>query len=152
VRLPSLRRTALVGPVGRHRDRRLAAARRADPVERQRLAPQELVDLGREQPPRAGRRTAGGRALAEALGEQHEPAGLADRQRFEQDGVEEREDGSVGADAERQRQHSDDRESRLANQRPQRETRVQKHWQLSSAISCQLSAGYQLSAECNEIV
>ena len=41
------------------------------------------------------------------LPDRHEAAGIAERQRAQQHGVDDREDGGVGADAERERQHDD---------------------------------------------
>ena len=46
----------------------------------------------------------------------HDPAGLPVGQRLEQNGLDDAEDGRVGADPERQRQHGDDEKHRLARQ------------------------------------
>ena len=52
--------------------------------------------------------------------DEHEPVGIAVRQRTEQDPVQEAENGSVGADAERQCQHGDGRKHRLLAERSDR--------------------------------
>src|SRR6185436_19580922 len=86
MRLPALRLTALAGPVGfADRDCRLAAPHGGDRLERQRLAPEKLVHLGREEPPLPRRWTAGGSSLADARVEEYETRRLANRQRLKQD-------------------------------------------------------------------
>jgi hypothetical protein len=52
--------------------------------------------------------------------DEHEPVGIAVRQRAEQDPVQEAEDGGVGADAERQCQHGDGRKNGLLAERADR--------------------------------
>ncbi len=52
--------------------------------------------------------------------EEDETRRIADRQRLQQDRVEQREDGRVRADAERERQHRDGRERRMPRERAQR--------------------------------
>jgi hypothetical protein len=56
--------------------------------------------------------------------DEHEPFGLGIRQRLEQQLVEEAENGGVRADAERERQHRDEREDRVLAEAPERVTDV----------------------------
>jgi hypothetical protein len=67
---------------------------------------------GRGRAGREGEHVAGGAVLAE----DDQPARVGHRQRAQEHGVGEREDGGVGADAERERHHRDGGEQRIAAQ------------------------------------
>ena len=98
-------------------DRGAGAAEGAERVERS--LPRAQID---EIPD--GDELLGDAGPAVAVLEEHQPIRVGIGQRPEQRRVDHREDGDVGADAERQREDGGERESRLADEQPQGVTDV----------------------------
>ena len=113
-------RLAAVGEVGAEETvRRDAGERRLHPLEvpEHRVAEHGVAVAGLVARLRAGLR-AGRREV-------DQPRGLLHRQRPQEELVEQREDGRVGPDPERQRDDGDDRDERALEERPERELEVQ---------------------------
>ena len=83
------------------------------------IAEAEIIPRGERELRKSG--------LEIALANHHELLGFVEAQRLEQHGVDHREDGGIRADSQRQGQHRNAGEPRVAPQRPKRIPQIPKH-------------------------
>ena len=91
-----------------------------DPLEEPRVALPVVEVCRRDGKPLQSRE----RALRWNVKQPHEPARFVERQRTQQHGVDDAENGGVGADADREDGHDRDQKRRRANEHPERVAKV----------------------------
>jgi hypothetical protein len=84
------------------------------------------------------------RAARRRVHERHDPVGIGERHRLEQDGVDDGKDRGVGADTERQRRHGGGREAAVLAEHPERVSHVLEEG--FHTTSCDCSGQYHAGA------
>src|SRR5262249_48663672 len=88
-------------------------------LERKRLRPEMRIHLSRKQVPSPSWRRSRAGAFADVRAEEHETLRRTNRQTVQEKAVEEREDGRISADADREREDRDRREPGVLHEQPQ---------------------------------